>query len=55
MNVRQGTKVGLLLDADGSLSLYVDGQREGQIASGLTHPQYPAFQLYHSNVKKVSS
>ena len=53
MDVRKGTRVGLLLTRDGQLHLYVDGQNQGTIQTGLSLTQHAAFQLCVGCVKLV--
>ena len=43
----------MLLTHDGDLHLYVDGQDQGIIMSGLSTTQHAAFQLDKSYVKQV--
>ncbi|KAL8598148.1 hypothetical protein ACOMHN_043219 [Nucella lapillus] len=49
--IAEGSRVGLVLDSSRSLHLYVNGQDQGVITSGLPHPCYFIFDLLSRCVK----
>ncbi|KAL8617692.1 hypothetical protein ACOMHN_039640 [Nucella lapillus] len=52
--IAEGSRVGLVLDSSRSLHLYVNGQDQGVITSGLPHPCYFMFDLCCRCVKNQS-
>ena len=51
--VKVGTRVGLLLDPENTLLLFVDGELQGTVAANLHGQQHAAFQLISDWVSKV--
>jgi hypothetical protein len=46
-DLRVGSRVGVVVDGDRSLHLYVDGEDQGVAATNLPQPCYPLFVLYY--------
>ena len=50
-NLPQGSRVGVRVDRQASLHLYVDGQHQGVAAHNVTQPSFPLFDLLGLSTK----
>ena len=51
LNLPQGSSVGVRVDRQASLHLYIDGQDQGMAAHDVTQPCFAFFQLWGSCTK----